>query len=336
MEEAREELAKIEHHYPIWEQNPLESDSLLVVRRSFHTLAGSGRMVNARNISEFAWSIENLLSRLVDGTLPRSPAVLETLRATRWTYCRNWWPNWNQAIAGRTDVTALAARAHALASGRDGAMPAAHHRQQPRQLRHACAVGEAPAAAAPSGGAAVSEQSSPEHSQPMSQVAHEPPSDQRGDQRGDQATTQAWIWASPFEIDNVDLASLLDPEKSPEDLSDSPDVVLRDIYARETASHVGTVRRWLTRERQSGAPHVLPEEVYRACHTLVGSSTMAEARHGIRLAEPMNHWLRKAVGQRQAVSDWTTQDISLVGDCMSAMESVAGHLDEGTGFFVVA
>ena len=42
------------------------------------------------------------------------------------------------------------------------------------------------------------------------------------------------------------------------------------------------------------APHLLPEPVYRACHTLSGSSKMAEARHGIRLAEPLNHWLRKS------------------------------------------
>src|ERR1700733_14491573 len=117
IEEAKEELAKIEQQFPIWDHSPLENDALLVVRRSFHTLKGSGRMVNARAISDFAWAIENLLNRILEGTLQRSPAVLQTLRA---------------AIAGlpqlivelesgspeRTDLTALAARAHALASGR--------------------------------------------------------------------------------------------------------------------------------------------------------------------------------------------------------------------------
>ena len=77
---------------------------------------------------------------------------------------------------------------------------------------------------------------------------------------------------------------------------------------------------------------MLPEEVYRACHTLAGSSTMAEARHGIRLADPMNHWLRKAFDSRIGLDD---SDLFLLGDCMVAMEAVAGHLDEGTGFFVM-
>ena len=81
IEEAREELAKIQQYFPVWDQNPAERDALVTVRRSFHTLKGSGRMVGARDLGEFAWSIENLVNRVLDNTLTRSPAILETLRA---------------------------------------------------------------------------------------------------------------------------------------------------------------------------------------------------------------------------------------------------------------
>jgi chemosensory pili system protein ChpA (sensor histidine kinase/response regulator) len=80
IEEAREELTKIQRHFPAWEQNPLEQDGLVTIRRSFHTLKGSGRMVGARDLSEFAWSVENLLNRLLDNTLTRSPQILAVLR----------------------------------------------------------------------------------------------------------------------------------------------------------------------------------------------------------------------------------------------------------------
>ena len=110
-----------------------------------------------------------------------------------------------------------------------------------------------------------------------------------------------------------------------------PDDTLRDIYARETATHVATVRAWLAREEQLPEPHALPEEVYRACHTLSGSSKMAQARHGIRLAEPLDHWLRRAFGCGLGLA---TEDLALLADCMAAMESVATHLDESTGYFV--
>src|SRR6267378_3646426 len=51
IEEAHEELARIRHCFPAWDHNPLERDSLVTVRRSFHTLKGSGRMAGARELS---------------------------------------------------------------------------------------------------------------------------------------------------------------------------------------------------------------------------------------------------------------------------------------------
>jgi chemosensory pili system protein ChpA (sensor histidine kinase/response regulator) len=109
------------------------------------------------------------------------------------------------------------------------------------------------------------------------------------------------------------------------------DDLLRDIYSRETGAHVATVRGYLERERSAPSPHTLTEDVYRACHTLSGSSKMAEARHGIRLAEPLDHWLRKSFNSGVGLDD---TDLMLLSDCMAAMESVATHLDESTGYFL--
>src|SRR5689334_5208549 len=80
IEEAREEIARIAKLFPAWEQNPLETEALIGVRRAFHTLKGSGRMVGASDISEFAWAIENLLNKVIENTLQRSPAILGTVR----------------------------------------------------------------------------------------------------------------------------------------------------------------------------------------------------------------------------------------------------------------
>jgi chemosensory pili system protein ChpA (sensor histidine kinase/response regulator) len=65
----------------MWEKNPMDLDSLVKMRRSFHTLKGSGRMVGARLIGEFAWSIENLLNRVIDKTLSRTPGMMSVMRA---------------------------------------------------------------------------------------------------------------------------------------------------------------------------------------------------------------------------------------------------------------
>ncbi len=353
MEEAREELVKIEHHYPIWDQNPLESEALLVVRRSFHTLKGSGRMVNARNISEFSWSIENLLNRIIDGTLQRSPTVLETLR-TAIDQLPKLVDELEPGSTGRTDVSALASRAHALASGRDPNAPAPQPAVSP-PVAPAPVTVAAPAveqvqavvvdSPSPLTAAGSEDMAAPS---PLPWVAVTPGAELAMDtservaaslpvepaMRRSDVSAPADVPLSSLEIGSAELDHLLDPVKVAQHLADEPvgpDPALREIYARETASHAGTVRTWIERERQTGGLHVLPEDVYRACHTLVGSSTMAEARHGIRLAEPMNHWLRKSFDGGVGLDD---SELVLLDDCMRAMEMVAGNLDEATGFFM--
>ena len=74
----------------------------------------------------------------------------------------------------------------------------------------------------------------------------------------------------------------------------------------------------------------ISEEAYRACHTLSGSSRMAEARHGIRLTAPLEHWVRKSFDSGVGLE---AAELDLLADCMNAMQSVASHLDESTGFF---
>ena len=63
IEEAKEEIASIQRNLPLWAADRANSEALITTRRSFHTLKGSGRMVGAQLIGEFAWNIENLLNR---------------------------------------------------------------------------------------------------------------------------------------------------------------------------------------------------------------------------------------------------------------------------------
>lgn len=82
IEEVTEVVADLEDFLPIWQQDAQDLTPLTEVRRGFHTLKGSGRMVGAFSISEMAWSIENLLNRLLDKTLPVTDEVVELVIAT--------------------------------------------------------------------------------------------------------------------------------------------------------------------------------------------------------------------------------------------------------------
>jgi len=76
IEEFDEELENLGKLLPSWRAAPANMERLRPVRRVFHTLKGSGRLVGARTLGEFSWKIESMLNRVLDGSRPASPAVL--------------------------------------------------------------------------------------------------------------------------------------------------------------------------------------------------------------------------------------------------------------------
>jgi chemosensory pili system protein ChpA (sensor histidine kinase/response regulator) len=79
IEEARDEIANINASFPAWEREDADGNALANLRRSFHTLKGSGRMVGADRIGEFCWNVERLLNRVIDGTVKRQPQMIAAL-----------------------------------------------------------------------------------------------------------------------------------------------------------------------------------------------------------------------------------------------------------------
>ncbi len=82
IEEARDEIGNVNRDLPAWERDDADGNALASLRRSFHTLKGSGRMVGADRIGEFCWHVERVLNRLINGTLARSPRLVEILQQT--------------------------------------------------------------------------------------------------------------------------------------------------------------------------------------------------------------------------------------------------------------
>ncbi len=79
VDEAEEVLETIFEFLPIWKSEPTNEEALTEIRRAFHTLKGSGRMVGATVVGELAWSIENLLSRVIEKTVTANPAVMDVI-----------------------------------------------------------------------------------------------------------------------------------------------------------------------------------------------------------------------------------------------------------------
>lgn len=76
LEEGEEVMAALREAMQSWYQNAPGNHAVTEVRRGFHTLKGSGRMVGAVDVGELSWAVENLLNRVIDGVVPASDAVL--------------------------------------------------------------------------------------------------------------------------------------------------------------------------------------------------------------------------------------------------------------------
>jgi len=87
--EAAEVLDTIGDQHRALGDNPGDREALRTVRRGFHTLKGSGRMVGLKELGELAWEVERIHNRLLDEERPVTPAVLEMIHVAQVSF-RDW------------------------------------------------------------------------------------------------------------------------------------------------------------------------------------------------------------------------------------------------------
>ncbi len=75
--EAREVLRSLREDLDRWVGQIDDPLVLADVRRGFHTLKGSGRLVGAYELGELCWIVENLLNQVIEGTCSPTDAVRE-------------------------------------------------------------------------------------------------------------------------------------------------------------------------------------------------------------------------------------------------------------------
>jgi chemosensory pili system protein ChpA (sensor histidine kinase/response regulator) len=270
VEEAREVIAGLVERSPVWEHNPTEVDVLREIRRGFHTLKGSGRMVGAQRVGEFSWSIESLLNRVLSQTLARSPDIVEIVREAVRVLPRLIDELEHPGTPG-VDVAPLMSRADALSGREASAMP--------------------PPPAPPA----------------------------------ERAETPAPV----LETDEDRIRELAEAA-SEEALAGPMDPVLQDIFRKEAAGHVAVVRDFISHCEPGAAPYAVTEALYRACHTLSGIAKTAGVRQGIKVAEPMEHYIRKLHESGHRLPD---EGLTLLRDTARSLENVVAHIDQDTGFF---
>ncbi|MBR9912223.1 MAG: response regulator [Gammaproteobacteria bacterium] len=257
VEEAGDVMATIDEFLPRWRQDLLDRPALEEVRRAFHTLKGSGRMVGAKQIGELAWALENMLNRLLDGGHEAQllqVQLVEDVRGLLPALVTAFEQGQDYPDRQRLDYLAMAAEAFA-----SGQVPEPY--------------------SSPSDTGAVA---SAGFNAPMEPPATEPATD----------SEQAGAEALPAEPSPVAGATQVPAGADWDDDEDS-NAVLWEIFAAEADTHLQTVSEFIDSMEQAAPLYTPPSDaMQRALHTLKGSAHMADIYDVAALATPLERFTK--------------------------------------------
>jgi chemosensory pili system protein ChpA (sensor histidine kinase/response regulator) len=306
LEEADEVVGMLQEQVPQWIANPSDGELLGDIRRAFHTLKGSGRLVGAMLIGEFAWGYESLLNRVTEGTREAGPELLGTLERVVALL-----PGLVDQLRGGPspggEVAALMAAAEALGEGRSLPAEAA-----------AVPLVEAPAVEeVATTDAGVVEEAAPEDVMEAVEVAEAEPEPE-----------------SELELEaSAEPEPAPEPEPEPEPESEALaetepvpvpriDAQLYAIYRQESEAHLDTLSSFVARAGESAVP---TEGVVRALHTLRGSSSMPEAQSIAQLAGALEEQCKPRLATGEAL---TEQGVEQLGEATELIRQTVAALGD--------
>ena len=116
LEEAHEVLGTLAETLPIAERDPHDFEALTTIRRSFHTLKGSGRMVGLNELGETAWNIEQVMNHWLQQETDGTPALMQMLAEAQ-TVFSQWVTRLEQGDVSAPPTAPLLTRCQRLLSG---------------------------------------------------------------------------------------------------------------------------------------------------------------------------------------------------------------------------
>jgi chemosensory pili system protein ChpA (sensor histidine kinase/response regulator) len=330
VEEVQDELDNLNRQYPAWKNDLGDPEKLKPVRRSFHTLKGSGRLVGALAIGEYAWKIENMLNRVLDKTIQPSPAVLDLL-----DHAIAALPGMLAALKGEgqpdANVGTIMWVADQLATGQEVWLPKSS--PAPVVTAEDQPAAEAGAVASPVTDLieidAAAETPAAVDADVVPAVDHDQ----------DTNTPSAAFVGAPESAElaqleigesdehpgagDVETARQVTAEEVTENAGDEPspldvDPMLMEILSSEVDAHLATIRGYLDVTDASG-PMPVTEELLRAVHTLNGALSMVDLPDLTRVVAPLEGYLKRLRARAMEPSDEGLAALHEASGCIAAV-----------------
>ncbi|MES2405908.1 MAG: Hpt domain-containing protein [Pseudomonadota bacterium] len=305
LEEACEVLDSIASNLEVCRNEPHNHDSLTTLRRNFHTLKGSGRMVGLTDLGEVAWSIEQLLNQWLQDEKPASAALLDVL-----TEAHGHFDGWIQSLkaSGQALISAseLVSRASKLRTGEELELAPVQIIQDIQSTEEPVTLATEPTILEPAS-PPESESSTSEFNLVDESASSDMLETDFRELGSDAETTEI----APPEDDRISIGA---------NLISAP---LLDIFLREAEQHHATLRREFMR-LQANAGEPVAYDFMRAAHTLAGIAGTTGFTAVADLAHALETWLtqlQESVAPLPADSKLTDETITTLGEMLDSIRA---------------
>ncbi|MDD5181116.1 MAG: Hpt domain-containing protein, partial [Gallionellaceae bacterium] len=118
LEEAQEVLGSMRANLEAIQLHPESSEPLVIIRRGFHTLKGSGRMVGLTDLAEVAWAVERAMNKWLQGSKPITPGLLKFILDSE-TAFKGWVDSLRAHGSTQVEAGELVSAAQQIEAGRE-------------------------------------------------------------------------------------------------------------------------------------------------------------------------------------------------------------------------
>ncbi|MHB1591211.1 MAG: Hpt domain-containing protein, partial [Sulfuricella sp.] len=325
LEEAAEVLASVSENLRTSHEQPGDREALTTIRRGFHTLKGSGRMVGLTDLGEVAWAVEQVLNKWLQDERAATPSLLNFIEQACAAF-EQWVGQLQSTGVVVVEADALVARAEQLKSGEEMAEVAPQASATPASVKEELAPAE-------------------ESAEPIEEIS--PP---RFDVIEEESAIELaeGIGLPVMDLDFIEevaaervapaeeLASVA-PEPGTEEIAPEPlpeteivigDVTLSsalfDIFMGEAKQRVAVLREELARlEDHPDLP--IREDFMRAAHTLCGISRTVGFPAPAELSFELEEWLREMLEHPQPAKG---KQVKVTGDAVIALNKMVQAVEE--------
>jgi chemosensory pili system protein ChpA (sensor histidine kinase/response regulator) len=326
LEEAGEVLDTIGDHLEKARDLPQNIELLRTIRRGFHTLKGSGRMVGLTRLGEAAWAVEQVMNHWLEEERAATPDLFALIGAARQFF--------EGAVATlkvggpSPDESAIVAMATKVKAGEAlGEVALAAAAPAPAVAIEAPQAAEAPALLPEIDLAAIAAAPAPETVTPATAAPVE----------------LAPVASAPAALPAIELPAEPAPAAVPEEAEETISIggvqlsqALYDVFLEESRAHLGALA--------AGRQHLdegekVSEDFERAAHTLAGIAgtvkidAMKDVGHSLEgllerlLGQPADPQARALIGE--AIDALGTMlEVAAARDLPAAMPALIARLDQ--------